>query len=890
MSIKNFDSLFKPRSLALIGASAKPLGIGATALANLLGGGFGGPIWLVNPKYHELSGLRCHAKVSALPQAPELALICTPPATIPGLIRELGARGTKAAIVMTGGLDLPGAGGKNVRQAMLDAAKPHLLRILGPASLGLLAPHIGLNASFAHRGALPGKIAFVSQSGALAGAVLDWAAARGIGFSKFIALGGGADIDFGDLLDYLAGDSETGAILLYMHDLRCARKFMSAARVAAGGKPVIVLRAGREASGAGGAASQTAALADADAVYDAAIRRAGMLRVHSTEELFDAVETLAHAKPQRGKRLAILTNGAGLGVMAVDTLISGGGRLAALSPDTVVQLERVLAPADARANPVDVGDDAPLERYLAALRPLLAEPQSDALLLLHAPTAMASSEALAQAVAPLAQAAGLTVLSCWLGGAAVAPARQVFARAGLPSYDTPEKAVRAFMQIVQYRRNQKLLMEVPAQMPAAPQRALARAIVARALAAGADALDECQSKAVLAAYGIPVVAGGVAADIERALALASEIGYPVALKIRAPGLRHKAEVGGVALDLETPDMLRAAAGAMLGRVGRLRPDLVPGGFTVQAMARRPQAQELIVGVTGDAVFGPVILVGQGGAAVEVTADRALGLPPLNMVLARDMVRRTRVAKLLAGYGGRPPADLEAICRTLIQVAELAADIGELAELDINPLLADADGVLALDARIVLRAGAGADRLAIRPYPQELEQQIEWQGRPLTLRPIRPEDAPQHVEFFNALDPDDVRLRFFTAMRELPPATLARLTQIDYDRAMAFIATRANLDGKPETLGVVRAVADPDNFSAEFAIVVRSDLKGRGLGPILFGKLLEYFRSRGTEELTGDALSQNMGVQHLVKRFGGEVHASSDPGTVCLRLKLQATPL
>ena len=872
MSTRNLDSLFKPQSVALIGASNKPHGIGATVLKNLVEGGYAGQIWPLNPKYHELQGLKCYAKVGALPAAPDLALICTPAPTIPGLIRELGARGTRAAIVMTAGLDAHKPGAKSVEQAMLDAAKPHLLRILGPGSVGLLAPHIGLNASYAHLTPQAGKIAFVSQSGALATGVLDWASARGIGFSKFISLGGGADVDFGDLLDYLAGDADTGAILLYLRDLRGARKFMSAARVAARTKPVIVLKAGRDA---------------ADAVYDAAIRRAGMLRVDSTEDLFDAVETLAHARPQRGGRLIILGNGAGLGLMARDAL-GGGASLAALSPATVAQLGQLL-PGWSGENPIDVGADATLERYVAALGPLLAEPQADALLFMHAPTALASSAEIAQALAPMMRAAGRNVLSCWLGGPALATAREIFSQAGIPGYDTPEKAVHAFMQIVQYRRNQELLMQVPACLPAAaaPRRERARAIVAAALAAGQGALGECQALALLAAYGIAVLETRLAADVEQALALASEIGYPVALKLHAPELGRKAEVGGVALDLETPRALGAAAQAMLGRLGRLRPQAAKAGFLLQPMARRPLAREVSVGVTLDPVFGPVVLVGQGGIAAEVAADRACGLPPLNMVLARDMIERTRVARLLAGYRERPAADLDALARTLIQVAELAADIGELAELDINSLLCDADGVLALGARVLLRAGGNADRLAIRPYPQELEQAIAWRERTLTLRPIRPEDAPQHVEFFNALHPDDVRLRFFTAMRELPPSQLARLTQIDYDRAMAFIATARAADGHEETLGVVRAVADPDNIEADFAIVVRSDLKGQGLGPILFGKLVDYFRGRGTEDIVGEALSQNMGVQHLVKRFGGEVHPSSEPGTVTLRLKLQS---
>ncbi|CDG82219.1 bifunctional acetate--CoA ligase family protein/GNAT family N-acetyltransferase [Janthinobacterium agaricidamnosum] len=895
MSIRNFDSLFKPKSVAVIGASSRPGGIGATVFNNMLAGGFDGPVWPVNPKYQHIHGQRCYAKVSALPGVPELAVICTPPATLPGLIRELGGRGTRAAIVMTAGFDDAAAqhgasGGRRLRQAMLKAAQPHLLRILGPDSVGLLVPGIGLNASVAHIPALPGQIALVSQSVALASGVLDWAVTRGLGFSKFISLGGGADIDFGDLLDYLAGDADSAAILLYLENLHAARKFMSAARVAARSKPVIVLKAGHAANGAADTAWHAGALAGSDAVYDAAIRRSGMLRVYSADELFDAVETLAHVREQRGERLTILGNGGGMAVMASDALAGAGGQLASLSPASVAVLDKVLPPGWSRRNPVGIAGAAPVQRYVDSVKPLLNQAGSDALLFLHAPTALVSSKDIADALAPLMRASARTVLACWLGGASVAPARQVFTRAGIPTYDTPEKAVHGFMQIVQYRRNQELLMEVPGQLPqSAPRRARVRDIVAQALAAGQTVLGECRAKEILAAYGIPVAVTRMAADVEEALAVAAQIGYPVALKIHSADLAHKSDVGGVALDLDTPDILRTAAAAMLKRVRRMRPDARLDGFTVQQMARRPHAHELIVGVTTDPVFGPVILVGQGGLAVEVTADHAIGLPPLNTVLARDMISRTRVSKLLAGYRSSPPADIDAVCRTLIQVAQLVADVGELAELDINPLLVDPGGVIALDARIRLQPGNANDRLAIRPYPQELEQQVEWQGQQITLRPIRPEDAPQHMELFRALDPEDIRARFFTTMRELSPSQLARLTHIDYDRAMAFIATRANALGQPETLGVVRAVADPDNISAEFAIAVRSRLKGQGLGPILFAKLIAYFRSRGTQQLTGETLSQNKGMQRLVKRAGGAVFPSEDSGTLSLRIQLQGEP-
>ena len=895
MSIRNLDALFHPRSVAVIGASSRPHSVGATALNNLVHAGFAGAIWPVNPKYDTLASHKVYSSVAHLPQAPDLALICTPPKTIPRIIAQLGARGTRAAIVLTAGLGVL-AHGKSIRQAMLDAAKPYLLRILGPDCIGLLVPAIGLSASFAHTGARPGKLAFVSQSGALASGVLDWAKARDIGFSTFMSMGDSADIDLGDVLDYLASDADTHAILLYIENIRSARKFMSAARAAARSKPVLVIKAGRAAEGASAvklpSGAHGAGLAGADAVYDAAIRRAGMLRVLSTEDLFGAVETLAHARPLRGERLTIMTNGSGPGVLAADALISQQGRLASLSPDAAHQLDAILPSTWSGANPVDILGDAPLARYLATLEILIQDPQSDAVLFIHAPTALVPSAEIARALAPLA--AANRVIACWLGGFAVAEARAIFSSAGIATYDTPEEAVRGFMQMVQYRRNQNLLIQAPPSVATefTPDRAAAQAIVRRALADGCTMLSEPDTKELLAAYGIPVVATRSAITVEQAVLCAQEIGFPVALKILSPDISHKLDVGGVVLDLETADAVRAAAGAMHQRLRQLKPEARLQGFSVQAMARWPEAHELIINVSTDPVFGPVILFGQGGIAVDVSDDHALGLPPLNMVLARDMVSRTRVAKLLAGYRNRPAADIDAICRTLIQVAQLVTDLADVVALDINPLLADSRGVMVLDAclQISMAASSALERLAIRPYPQEWEQWVNWDGAPLLLRPIKPEDGAQHLAFFDALDPEDVRYRMFIRQRELQPSQLARLTQIDYDREIAFIATRKNAAGAWETLGVARAVADPDNIMAEFAIIVRSDLKAHGLGRMLMTRLLDYCRQRGTQSITGQALSHNLRVLNLVKRFGFAVNPALDePGTMQLQLDLIPEP-
>ncbi|MES2901242.1 MAG: bifunctional acetate--CoA ligase family protein/GNAT family N-acetyltransferase [Pseudomonadota bacterium] len=895
MSVRNLDRLFAPQSVAIIGASERPGSVGATVLRNVMQGGFKGQIFPVNPKHENamLGGALCWARVSALPVAPDLAIICTPPATVPSIIRQLGERGTRAAIVLTAGLNTQyDAQGRTLRQAALDAARPYVLRLLGPNCVGMLVPGIGLNASFAHTNARPGKIAFLSQSGALVTAVLDWANARAIGFSKFVSVGDSADIDFGDLLDYFASDPGTSAILMYVEDVRHARKFMSAARAAARSKPTLVLKAGRKAEGARAAASHTGALAGSDDVYDAAIRRAGMLRVLTTEDLFAAVETLARSRPLFGERLAIMTNGGGPGVMATDALVEGKGSMAQLHGDILRRLDEVLPATWSRGNPVDIIGDAPAERYVQTLQILLQDPQVDAILFIHAPTAIVPSADIARALAPIAAAASRNFLACWLGQGAVAEARKVFTEAGVPCYRTPEEAVGAYLQIVQFRRNQNLLMQVPpaACTGLAVGRARAAEVIRGALAAGRKILTEPEAKEVLDAYGIPVVPTRIARTAEEAVAVAREIGFPVALKILSPDISHKSDVGGVVLDLEREEGVRAAALRMHALMSELQPGARLEGFTVQQMARRPQAHELIVGVATDPVFGPVVLFGQGGIAVEVTADHAVALPPLNAVLADDLIGRTRVARLLAGYRNRPPADRAAIVRVLMQVSQMVADLPELVELDINPLLADSAGAVALDARIRValadKSASSMDRLAIRPYPAELEQDITWDGKPLCLRPIRPEDGAAHLAFFDALTPDDVRYRMFVRVRELQPSQLARFTQIDYDREMAFIATRTGASGLPETIGVARVVADPDNVQAEFAVTVRSDLKGHGLGAILMEKLIAYCRARGTREIVGEAMPQNTRVIRLARRLGFDITPNPLEETVHMRLPLQ----
>jgi acetyltransferase len=895
MSVRNLDFLFDPQSVAVIGASARPASVGATVWRNLSDGSFAGPVYAVNPKHSALGGYPVFARVADLPEAPDLAVICTPAATVPGLVRELAQRGTRAAIILTAGLT------EKQKKATQEAARPTLLRLLGPNCIGLLSPHAGLNASFAHIGAERGELAFVSQSGALVTAMLDWAQAQQIGFSHFVSLGEHMDVDFGDMLDYLATDVHTRAILLYIESIESPRKFMSAARAAARNKPVIVIKSGRSVQGQKAAASHTGALAGSDDVYNAAIARAGMLRVNTMNELFLAAETLTRCRADAGSAVTILTNGGGAGVMAADSAEWIGVPLAQLTPATVAQLDAVLPANWSHGNPVDIIGDAPTERYAQALQVLSVAPEAGTILFIQAPTAIVPSTDIARTLLPIVRPAeGPTpkLLSCWLGGPAVQEARDLFKHAGIASFDTPESAVRALAMLQAYARNQTELMEAPhAQAsPKAPDRAAVQAIVHAALAQGQEMLTEPQAKAVLDAYRIPVVVTRtVPADPELAAQEAQCVGFPVVIKILSAQISHKSDVGGVALNLDSADEVREAARVMLARVKQLQPKAVVDGFTVQGMVRRQHVQEVIVGATVDQVFGPIILFGQGGTAVEVMGDRAVALPPLNEPLARALIARTRISKLLKGWRDTPPANEEALIAVLLAVSQLLTDIPELAELDINPLLVNHEGAIALDARIRLskRKPAGALNFAIRPYPTELCETVQWQGQPLELRPIRPEDEALHTEFLEQLEPEDIRMRVFYSRRTMERSELARLTQIDYTREMAFVAIAAGPDGLPQTLGVARAMTDPDNISAEFGIIIRSQLKGGGLGRMLMHKLINYQRSQGTQTMVATVLRENSRMMDLAHRLGfqdAEVQEESTTRSIALDLQAPTTPV
>jgi acetyltransferase len=849
MSIRNLDRMFRPKSVAVIGASDRPHSVGAALMRNLTQGGFEGPVVPVNPRAAAVHGIMAYKDVASLPIVPDLAVIATPPDTIAPLVDELGRRGTRAAVILTAGFAEGEAKVGRAREAqLLDAARPHLLRIVGPNCLGLAVPGIGLNATFAPASVLPGNIAFLTQSGAMATTVLDWALPRGIGFSAIVSMGDMSDVDFGDLLDYFALDDATRAILIYAEAITHARKFMSAARRAARVKPVIIVKGGRAAEGARAAASHTGALAGTDVVYEAAFRRAGMLRVNEVEELFDAAATLARMGPAGGNRLAIVTNGGGAGVLATDRLIEEGGKLAVLSAATLDKLSRVLPPTWSNANPVDIIGDADAARYAHAVDALMEDDGVDALLVSYCPTAIVSAEDAAAGLTGALEGrkSGKNVFASWMGDASVGAGRAALAAAGIPDFETPERAVRAFMYLVRYRQSRALLLETASSAPALPaDTAKARALVAGALADGREWLDPAECAAFFVCYGVPSARTEAVADPAAAAAVAAEIHGPVALKIRSRDITHKSDVGGVALDLATPQAVEAAAHAMLERVKRAKPNARLEGFIVQQMVQRPGAFELIAGVTSDPTFGPVILFGHGGTAVEVLRDKSLELPPLNTALARAQIERTRIAALLKGYRDRPAADIDGVVNVLMQLGRIVTEHAEIVEIDINPLLCDTDGVIAVDGRIRVRASrAPAEaRLAIRPYPQRLESEIRTAGGGVfNVRPIRPEDEPALRRFAEEVDAADLWHPVFALLREKSHETAARLSQIDYDREMTMVAWA---DGR--IAGLARSAANPNFDEAEAAVIIRADLRDKGLATHLLQLLLSAVAEQGVRK-------------------------------------------
>lgn len=890
MSTYRLSNLLSPRSVALVGASQRSGSVGLAILKNIRAAKFSGKFGIVNPRYAEIGGEETVSNLAKLAFVPELIIITAPAKAVPQIIADAGVRGVAGAVIISAGL---GHGPGSLAEAANQAARAHGMRLVGPNCLGIMMPDVCLNASFAARMPRSGNLALISQSGAIAAGMVDWAAQEDIGFSGIVSIGDQLDVDIADLLDFFALDPKTGAILLYVEAIKDARKFMSAARAAARVKPVVVVKSGRMTQGAKAAATHTGALAGSDAVYDAAFRRAGMLRVFNLRELFDCAETLSRTKPPEGKRLAILTNGGGIGVLVVDRLVELGGIPATLTPSVRQRLDSVLPRTWSGANPVDIVGDADAARYVAALEVLLADPDNDAIVVMNVQTAIAAASDIASAVARVVVGSRekrpmpKPVLAVWVG--ADESIARTFNEASIPSYPTEDDAARGFMYLVHHREALEALAQVPPSLPAqfAPDVDAARKIVELAVAEGRLWLDPIEVKQLFDAYEIPIVPTLAAVDADEAVALASPFlaqGMTVVLKILSRDITHKSDVGGVVLNLSDANSVRSATVGILARAKAKRPDAKLSGVIVQPMIARPKARELILGIADDPTFGPVIVFGHGGTAVEVIEDKALALPPLDLRLARDLVGRTRISRLLDAYRDVPAVEPDAVALTLVKLAQLAADVPQVLELDINPLLADESGVLAVDARVAVGeaerkfSGPGNARFAVRPYPSEWQRHISLRdGSQIFARPIKPSDEPLLREFLQDVSKEDLRLRFFSSVKEFTHPFVARMTQLDYARAMAFVAF--DTAGK-EIVGVVHIHSDSNSKSGEYTILLKSDLKGHGIGWALMQLIVAYARSEGLKCISGQVFQENVVMLDMCRELGFQVRTDARDSNLC----------
>ncbi|MGQ9607237.1 MAG: bifunctional acetate--CoA ligase family protein/GNAT family N-acetyltransferase [Thermogutta sp.] len=888
MSIENLNKIFHPQRVAVIGASDTPTSVGYTVLRNLVGSGFPGVVYPVNSKRESVQGIHAYKDVPSLPHAPDLAVICTPGRTVPGLIRDLGEAGTRGIVVISAGFREIGEEGRKLEaQILQEQAKFPGMRIIGPNCLGIIVPGLSLNASFAAETPPKGHIGFISQSGALCTSVLDWAIDQGIGFSYFVSVGNMLDVTIADLIDYFGSQTETQSIILYIESITEAREFMSAARAFARSKPIVAYKAGRFAESAAAAASHTGAMAGVDAVYEAAFQRAGIERIFQIEDMFDCAELLARQQPPKGDRLAIVTNAGGPGVMTTDALIARDGHLAPLSEETIQKLNEFLPPFWSHNNPVDVLGDAPPERYAKALDNVLNDPGVDAVLVILTPQAMTDSTGTARAVGEIAKKHKKPVLAAWMGGHTVAEGMQVLNDFGIPCYTTPEKAVRAFMHLVSYARNLTLLHETPRDIPVAFSfdRQRLRGVFESLLTEGAEILTESVSKAFLEAYGIPVSKPFLARTAEQAVEIAKRVGFPVVMKIHSPQITHKTDVGGVKLNLASESAVREAFEQMTQRAAERRPDAQIIGCTVQKMVSYPNSFELIIGTKRDPVFGSVILVGMGGVAAEVFQDRALALPPLNETLARRALESLKSWPLLRGYRGRPGVNIDKLIEVLMRFSYLVADYPEIQELDVNPLLVTPDEVVALDARVIVDRSALVygvrpyAHLAIRPYPEEFvtERQLK-DGTPVVLRPIKPEDEPMWHELLASCSTQSLWFRFSYLFKQTTHEMASRYCFIDYDREIGIVA-EVEEEGQRRLIGVGRLVADANHEVAEYAVIVVDRWHGRGLGGLLTDYCLEVAKRWGIKKVVAETSKDNARMLATFRNRGFEFNEKADQEVV-----------
>lgn len=897
------DAIFLPKSVAVVGATETAGSVGRTILWNLISNPFGGVVYPVNPKRPSVLGIKAYPNISAVPAAVDLAVVVTPAAAVPDVIAQCADAGVRGAIVISAGFKELGPPGVELERRTLEQARRGSMRIIGPNCLGVMNPVGGLNATFAHGMAKPGNVAFISQSGALCTAILDWSYRELVGFSAFVSTGSMLDVGWGDLIDYLGNDARTKSILIYMESIGDARAFLSAAREVALNKPIIVIKPGRSEAAAKAAASHTGSLTGSDEVLEAAFRRCGVLRVQNIADLFYMAEVLAKQPRPAGPRLAILTNAGGPGVLATDALIGAGGELAKIAPETMEQLNALLPPAWSRNNPIDILGDAGPDRYAKSLEITAADPNADGLLIVLTPQDMTDPTKTAEALRPYAKLDGKPVLASWMGGPNVEAGVEILNRVGIPTFSYPDTAARAFYYMWLYTYNLRGLYETPTLAPAtdADERAGATAdrvvgrIIDGARKEGRTLLDEYESKKILEQYGIPTTKTIVAAGIDQAMVAAGEIGYPVVLKLYSKTITHKTDVGGVKLNIKNADQLCAAFSEIQESVRTRAGAEHFQGVTVQPMVSLSDAYELIVGSSIDPQFGPVLLFGTGGQLVEVFKDRALGLPPLTATLARRMMEQTKIHPALKGVRGRQPVDLGALERLMVRFSRLIVEQRWIRELDINPLLVSSERIIALDARVVLHDPDTAEdrlpRTAIRPYPAQYV--TEWKlkdGTPAVIRPIRPEDEPLMVEFHQTLSERSVRLRYFSPLKLGLRIAHERLTRVcfnDYDREMALVVEVCDEQTRaPRIIAIGRLTRIPGRDEAEYAILVSDLWQNKGIGGKLLSMLVQVGRDEKLSQIAADILPDNLEMQRVSEKCGFTLLRSLSDSTVRAELKLR----
>jgi len=891
----NLDKIFDPKSIALIGASDEEGSVGYALMKNLIELGYKGEVYPVNIRKTEVLGLKAYKSVDALPETVDLAVIATPAKTVPDIVEQCGKAGIPGAIIISAGFKEIGPKGKAREDQILEVKKKYDLRIIGPNCLGVIRPSVYFNATFTSRMPKPGNIAFISQSGALGAAILDWAIDENIGFSNFISVGSMIDVDFGDLIDYLGTDPKTRSILMYIEGITDARKFMSAARHFARTKPIIVVKAGKFRESAKAAASHTGALTGEDMVYDAAFKRAGMVRVEEIADLFNSAEVLGMQRLPRGPNLAIITNAGGPGVMATDALIAREGKLAELSKKTMKALNNILPDYWSGGNPIDILGDAKAERYKAVVEACLDDENVDGLLIIYTAQAVADPDEIAKSVVELCKSRGYcgkTILTSFMGREEVEEANRILVQNGFPTYSTPEQAVKTYVYMYQYERSLELLYETPEELPvdSVPPRRPLTVIMRKAARENHEILTEMEAKQLLEYYDVPIVETLVAKTADEAAASASQIGYPVVLKILSPQVVHKTDAGGVALDINSEAELRESFDNVVNRAKEYNPEAEIRGVTVQPMVKKP-GYEIILGAKTDPLFGPVILFGMGGIGVELFRDVAIGLPPLNQTLARRIMEETKVYQLLKGYRNVPPANLKLLEEIIVRFSQMLVDFPQLKEVDINPLFINEKEALTLDARVVIDKERvfvklePHEHLVISPYPKKYETLWKLRdGRTVLLRPIKPEDEPLWLEMFRNFSEESIRYRFFHIIKDTPHEMRVRYCNIDYDREMAIVAELTE-DGERKILGVVRLIIEPDGKTGEIAVIVADPWQGLGLGSKMMDYVIEICKDKKLETVYGVMLTDNYRAIDLMKKMGFTLKYS-DHDTVKATLNLK----